>query len=392
MIRRKPLLAQAALVAIALCDAAPGEVAIAANAAELVPAVGGGAPDWVHLMPVGAIATVDGRAWSNPDPAAVIAASRAGGRDLAIDYDHAMDLSKGAGLPAPAAGWVKDLQLRADGIWGRVEWTERGKAAVAAKEWRYLSPVFTFEKVGGRVLRILRAALTNDPAIVDLAALAARQNQTGEAPMNEATRKRLAALLGLAEAATVAEIETALASASLVKAETATATAIAQATAAVSTALAPIAKAAGLAETAKPAEIAEAVTKAIAAAGNPDPAKYVPIAVVTDLQGRLSKLESGAATATATAAVDAAMTAGKVSPAMRDWALALATKDRPAFDAFLSAQPAIVTPGRTVTGNPDADRPLDEADRAICTQMGLDPKAFAASRKDLAATVPGFAG
>ena len=73
----------------------------------------------------------------------------------------------GVGGTAKAAGWIKAMELRDDGIWGQIEWTESGAAAVAGKEYRYLSPVFTFDK-SGQVKRLLRASLINNPALTDL--------------------------------------------------------------------------------------------------------------------------------------------------------------------------------------------------------------------------------
>lgn len=131
-----------------------------------------GAPDWIHLLPLGEIKAVDGRAWRNIDPQAVVNATRAIGRDLPIDYDHATDIGKTTGAPAPAAGWITAVEARADGIWGKASWTERGRAALAAREWRFISPVFLFDKATGVIRSILRAALTNDPAIAELTALA----------------------------------------------------------------------------------------------------------------------------------------------------------------------------------------------------------------------------
>lgn len=97
-----------------------------------------GAPEWVHLLPAGLIWGRDGRSFRLGDGAAVIAASQAGGVDLPIDYEHqADDPDRQKNGPVPAAGWIKALELRADGIWGRVEWTATAKNMVAAREYRY---------------------------------------------------------------------------------------------------------------------------------------------------------------------------------------------------------------------------------------------------------------
>lgn len=123
---------------------------------------------WVHLMPIGPVRTRahDGRApWAVRDAAGVVAATRALGLPLPVDYEHQTDLAASNGRPAPAAGWIVAFEARADGIFGQVEWTARARAMIAAGEYRYLSPVFQFDGASREVKRILRAGLTNDPAL-----------------------------------------------------------------------------------------------------------------------------------------------------------------------------------------------------------------------------------
>jgi len=82
--------------------------------------------------------------------------------DLVIDYEH-QSLS---GSEAPAAGWIKDVEDRgADGVWAKVQWTERAKEYLAKREYRYLSPVVLIRKKDGRAVELLGAGLTNLPAI-----------------------------------------------------------------------------------------------------------------------------------------------------------------------------------------------------------------------------------
>lgn len=129
------------------------------------------APRRVHLLPAGAIKGADGRGpWQVRNAAALIAASMDSGRPLAIDYDHATDLAAPQGRPAPAAGWITGLEAHPDGIWGMVDWTQDGAKAVGSKAYRYLSPVFIFDKASGVISKLLRAALTNAPNLT-LAAL-----------------------------------------------------------------------------------------------------------------------------------------------------------------------------------------------------------------------------
>jgi phage I-like protein len=136
------------------------------------------APEWVELIPAGKFSAVDGRGpFDNSDPDQVVAASiakmpQAG---LVLDFDHSTDLAAPEGRPAPAAGWLKRFKVEHGAIFARIEWTSDAAGAVKAKKYRYVSPVFEHSK-DGKVERILRAALTNNPALINLPALARAEN------------------------------------------------------------------------------------------------------------------------------------------------------------------------------------------------------------------------
>lgn len=100
-----------------------------------------GAPEWVHLLPGGVMQGRDGRTYDLADPGGLILAFQANGIDLPVDYEHQNDKPE-ARLkgPVPAAGWIKELQSRADGIWGRVEWTATAAELIGTKAYRFLSP------------------------------------------------------------------------------------------------------------------------------------------------------------------------------------------------------------------------------------------------------------
>jgi phage I-like protein len=159
---------------------------------------------WIHLMPSGEFSGRDGRGpWAMHNADAVIAASAAfaGKKPIPVDYDHQIDMATKNGHPAPAAGWIKQLQARADGLWGLVEWTAKASAHLDAKEYRYLSPVFNHTP-SGEVTRVLRAALTNNPAL-ELTALASAQGADMQA---QDPRVELCSLLGLANNADMTAI------------------------------------------------------------------------------------------------------------------------------------------------------------------------------------------
>ncbi len=148
----------------------------------------GGAPEWIRLLPLGEVTLGDDR-----DPffvdqnslASIIEHFESRGNDMVVDYEHqTMD-----GGQAPAAGWIKELQAREDGLWARVDWTERALNYISNREYRYFSPVIALDKKR-RATRIMHVALTNFPAINNLPALAARYGLTdleGAAP--EGNRK-----------------------------------------------------------------------------------------------------------------------------------------------------------------------------------------------------------
>jgi phage I-like protein len=152
-----------------------------------------GAPEWVHLVPMpGPVRTVDGRGpYHVADAAAVIAASLADPRGIPIDENHATQIAGARGEPAPARAWVKDLDARPDGIWGRVEWGATGEALMSERAYRGLSPVLVHRR-DGTILQIRSAALTNTPNLIGLTAL------NTETPMNWAN---IAKALGLDETA-----------------------------------------------------------------------------------------------------------------------------------------------------------------------------------------------
>ena len=180
--------------------------------------VEGKVPEWIQLVPPGLeIVGVDGRRFVNRDPAGVVAAHRTMGMDAPVDWEHATERRASEGLEAPAAGWIKEMEVREGGsIWARVEWTERGAAAIASREYRYISPVYVYSRKTLQLRGIPSVALTNSPNLRQTALNNRQQNEQEEEPM----LKKLLAALGVAEDATE---ETALNAVSKLKTDLATA-------------------------------------------------------------------------------------------------------------------------------------------------------------------------
>jgi len=164
----------------------------------------GSVPDWIQLFPAGPIIEgVDGRAWTLPDPTALVAAFARRPAALVIDWEHATEHRAPVGLDAPAAGWIDELTVRDGAVWGHVEWTDRAAQQITAKEYRFLSPVFTYQKADARIVELISAGLTNQPNL-NLTAL----NRAEELPMalSSALHAALELSTGADEAAAIAAI------------------------------------------------------------------------------------------------------------------------------------------------------------------------------------------
>ncbi len=364
-------------------------VAVLATALEAGASAGGA---WVHLLPSGSFTSPrDGRTWMAGDRTAlerVVANSLAiaGATELVVDYDHqsVFGAKDGVGGRAPAAGWVKQLEVRDDGIWGRVEWTEAASAAIRAQEYRYLSPVFLHDKAG-KVLAIRMAALTNTPAL-DLTAVAASALlQTRDHSMD-----KFAAALGLpagsGEDAVLAALNALLSATTAIAAAAGLAAGAkpADIQAAASAAFAAqgrIAQAAGLQAGATADQIVTSVASAVT--GKVDPTKWAPIEAVTQLQADLKAIKDGTLAKDAETAVAAAIKDGKLAPALKDWGLDLFKADPAKFETFVGSAPVLTAPQLKVPNKGAADgTTLDAAQIAACSALGLDLETF---KKTLAA-------
>lgn len=167
-----------------------------------------GAPEWVQLFPPGPdLKARDGRWWTL-DPQRVVAAFAANDGPLAIDYEHGQAHLAPQGLAAPAAGWIVAVEERDGAVWGKVEWTPKAAAAIAEREYRFLSPDFHFLPDDRNLIVSLNGAgLVNRPALV----MAALSRISPEQKENPPMSKAIAMALGLAQDATEAAILAAIA-------------------------------------------------------------------------------------------------------------------------------------------------------------------------------------
>lgn len=289
---------------------------------------------------------------------AVVAASlaHAGRTDPMIDYDHQSyhAVGPGKGGNARAAGWIKGLSADEAGIWADVEWTPAAAAALAAREYRYISPIFYPDK-DGRVVWLRNAGLVNEPAIEALPAVAAAYLET---PVNYT---KIAAALGLPDTATEDEILAAIGAMAMpVPAD-------------------KMAMAAAALHLPEAAGVAEIVLAAAAFDGTPDPAAFVASALYETVRAENAALKGKLHTDIIAAAIEA----GKLTPAEQPWAASYIAKDEAGFQAMLVARTPVVAGGELDLGRkPAAGAALTDEEAAVCASLGITPDAFIAAKKD----------
>jgi len=169
---------------------------------------------WVHAMSVGKYKhPAFGELDFSPDKLQRFADSvnnKVRGIDPDIDYDHKADPSKGKA----AAGWVKQADVKDNGLWLLVEWTDKAKQALKDREYRYFSIEFLKDWANekGEKLQdvITGGALTNRPFLKDLVPVNLSELYDDDNKENKMDRAELISLLGLSEDATDEDIKTKL--------------------------------------------------------------------------------------------------------------------------------------------------------------------------------------
>ena len=331
------------------------ETVTALHAIDLPAPSGGAAPDWVHLTPAGTFRGADGRGPYTIDPAAVIAASTC---PMVLDENHSTDLALTSGGSSPARGWITELAARPDGLWGRVDWTPSGRTLVGERAYRGISPAIASERGSGRVVRVLRASLTNLPNF-DLTTLHNRQE------FSHMDLASLRAALGLAAEASLDDCV-----AAATRQREAVTTHAAQ--------LGRIARAAGAAENADAAAIETAL--GTVRTGADAEARRLAAEVVT-LNTRLGELQTAQARGRAEAAIDAALAAGKPITALREHYISRHMQDAASVDRELAAMPSLHAGGLGGRAMPAAADGLTQQDRDVATRLGLKPEQLKAERE-----------
>ncbi len=137
---------------------------------------------------------------------AAMANGKPRGKELLVDFDHeSWDNKK----RTTAAGWIQNLEARAEGLWAQIRWSGSGKTALKNGDYRFISPVWTFsncqqiDETHVRPLRLSGAGLTNRPNLSGLPAMSNREQdarlhagETADQNRKEEVKK-IAAELGL---------------------------------------------------------------------------------------------------------------------------------------------------------------------------------------------------
>jgi phage I-like protein len=334
-------------------------------------------PGWLRLLPLGQVNLVDGRPPFEVNPeslADIVKAFGARGTDLVIDYEH-QSLKGGQ---APAAGWIKDLEIREDGLWAQVEWTGKAEEYLKRREYRYFSPVLRIDPASRRPQELMNVALTNIPAIQGLSPLVAKWG--GEAltvgelqttPASEGSRPahetvgweaykervtlamELKARYGLEPEAP----ESDLWQKSLEF-------------------FRDLAQSLSLPEEATVSQLKSGL--AVLQAGGTQ---------IQTLEEELTKLKAQLSEESANRAVEEAMLAGKVSPAQRDWALSYCRRDPENFKMYVDKAPRVVPVGERLNLGEVENREeqgLTPEELAVCRAINLTPEAYSQAKAIMA--------
>lgn len=171
-------------------------------------------PHWIMAAPFGKYEhPVYGEVNIDATKAAEFAANvknNVRGQELDIDYDHKTRTDE-------AAGWVKDAEVRNDGLYLAVQWTKSAAAKIKEKAYKYFSPEFYDEwkhpQTGTTHKNVLfGGALTNRPFLKGIAAINMSEVfDSAQKPEGVSMDpKKLRQLLKLSEDASDAEVAAAL--------------------------------------------------------------------------------------------------------------------------------------------------------------------------------------
>lgn len=334
-----------------------------------VPQEGDGAPQWIHILPAGLVATGDKRGpYHVGNVQAIIDESFLHAEKLPVDINHAINIRAPKGEEAPAVGWITSMQARADGIWAEVEWTPRGARLVKSKEYRGISPVVR-HTASKEIVGIDCVSLVNKPNLRGLTALHQQQEDTPSMDW----MKFLADMLGLPETATEEDVKSAL------KAKMKGGQEVAA-----QSQLSEIGVALGLSADSTPDAILVAAQSA-QAGGDSEETIVALQAELASVTTSLNSLTEDGKRDKAIAFVDGAIRAGHVGvKPQRDRYVSMHMSDPAGTAELIGALPIL---GKTSTSilppaAKDGEVSLNAEQSSVAAMLGIDPKDYAATLKE----------
>jgi phage I-like protein len=324
-------------------------------------------PEWILLLPAGRVELVDRPEPLQADPeslSALVRAFRSRGVDLVIDYEH----QSLKGRQAPAAGWIKDLEAKDDGLWAKVEWTPQAREYLQNREYRYFSPVLQLDPESRRPQALMQVGLTNMPAIKRLPPLVARWKAgwpgetvvLKEGEVGTQVQKGDSRAQGPEMAKETAEIRSFL--------ELGPDAGDREIRAGVLDFFRVLAGTLKMPEDATVSQMLRAVDSL-----------QEETRRLQGVEKELKGLKSRRAEESAAGAVQEAMKAGKITPAQKEWALEYYRQDPGAFETFVAVAPQVTPIGRELhllkEDGPGKGRLVPE-ELSLCRSLNLSPEQY----------------
>lgn len=130
-------------------------------------------PSTIHIIPIGE--------W-NHDLYGPMSITKSDIKEFMQNFNQ--EIRKGVFITAghegfqelPAVGWMKSLEMRENGLWANVDWTELGKEVISDKQYKFFSPEFYRDYEDPQTHQIYRnvltgGALTKSPYFKELEAV-----------------------------------------------------------------------------------------------------------------------------------------------------------------------------------------------------------------------------
>lgn len=335
-----------------------------------------GASADVLLVPAGEFVGRDGRpgkglTWKLSDTKGQALAEKMTGRHQIVqfnfDYEHQAILSEKNGQPAPASGWATNFAWRpGEGLFAlNVQWTDKAKPMIDGHEYKYISPVISYDTATGEVSGVVNAALTNipnlemsgvSPQAMALNALSRFQvsQPTEQSTMNEVLKALLESLgLTVSDATTKDQ------------------------------ALAAVAALKTKADQADQLGTQVAALKA-STGSEPDPTKWVSLDKFNQLNEQVVALSAKQTTGEVDKLIADAVAAGKCTPVVEEVWRNVGNKDVAMLKSLIEKTPGNpALAGQTQTAankavTPDPKAPGSADELAMCRNLGMTLEQFRA--------------